>query len=42
MKKIEQCPSCGGENPSEDTVCLHCGCLIEESNYDAISDEEDR
>jgi endogenous inhibitor of DNA gyrase (YacG/DUF329 family) len=36
-----KCPTCGEEVDYEETVYPYCGSLIEESCYDAITDEED-
>ena len=33
-----ECPNCGEEISEEDSVCPHCGVLIEEPCYDAIVD----
>jgi predicted amidophosphoribosyltransferase len=35
------CPVCDAELSEEDIVCPSCGALIEETAYDAISDEID-
>lgn len=35
------CPICNEQISEADAVCPHCGALIEEPAYDAISDEED-
>ncbi len=36
-----KCPNCDEEIPGEESVCPHCGSLIDEHCYDAIADEED-
>lgn len=36
-----KCPNCGEEVSEEDSVCPHCGALIEEPCYDIESDLQD-
>jgi len=36
-----ECPNCGEEIAEEDSVCSHCGALIEEPSYDIESDLQD-
>jgi len=36
-----ECPNCGEEISEEDSVCSHCGALIEEPCYDTMADKVD-
>ncbi len=36
-----ECPNCGEGISEDDSVCPHCGALLEEPCHDTISDEED-
>ena len=36
-----KCPNCNEEISNEEAVCPHCGSLIDEPCYDAISDTEE-
>ena len=38
---VEECPNCGEGISEDDSVCPHCGALVAEPSYGAISDEED-
>lgn len=37
---VEECPNCGEEISEDDSVCPHCGALIEEPAYDIEDDLE--